>query len=97
MSWYCMDSATRLLPASPMRWASSMSVSSRTAASAISAVDSGSTRSPVLPSWTASTTPPVRPPIAALPHAAASRKTIPKPSVSPFSSFDGITKRSQRW
>src|SRR5262245_4456290 len=53
-----------------------------------------STSSPVAPSSTASGTPPERPPITGLPHAAASRNTMPKPSKSPPSTRFGWTKIS---
>ncbi len=54
----------------------------------------GSTSSPVAPSTTASSTPPERPAIAGVPHAAASIKTIPNPSTSHWSvrSRDNIMK-----
>ena len=64
--------------------------------SANSAEEVGSTSKPVLPSCTASTIPPVRPPTVGLPQAAASAKTMPKPSVSPFSSRVGMTKTSHK-
>ena len=80
----------------PSRFDNSASRRSRRAAWVNCSTDAPSSRIPVSPSTIASGTPPSRPPIAGFPQAAASRKTRPNPSVSPFDSVQfGITKMSQ--
>src|SRR5688572_15255932 len=85
---------TRARPASPRRLASSASFRRRLRASNSSPSESGSTRSPVAPSSTASGTPPARVETTGSPKSAASRKTMPKPSTSSFFSRTARAKTS---